>query len=224
MSQQHSRRQILTLLAAAPILALPACTAMGGFSLTDAVRELLTLSSQRAIASLAAPGGFYESQVARIDLPNQIGNSGNLLSKILTSSVLKDRLTREVNSAAERGADRAAPVITDAIRTISIADAVSILRGGPTAATSLLQRNLGTGLIGVMFPEVERALAIANNPVVAEALRISSGIDVGALAQDVSQKTNDAIFRAIGAEEAAIRANPQQTRNPLLIGTLTLGG
>lgn len=218
-----NRRQILTLLASAPLLALPACSSMGGWSLTDAVRELLSLSSQRAIASLVQPGGFYDSQVARIDLPNQLGNSGNILSRLLTSSLMKDRLTREVNSAAERGAERAAPILADAIRNISITDAVAILRGGPTAATGFLQNAMGRSLVTTMFPSISGALDIASNPVVNEVLRSASGVNVAALADDVASKANDAIFRAIGREESAIRANPRSTGNPVLIGALALG-
>lgn len=218
-----NRRQILTLLASAPLLALPACSSMGGWSLTDAVRELLSLSSQRAIASLVQPGGFYDSQVARIDLPNQLGNSGNILSRLLTSSLMKDRLTREVNSAAERGAERAAPILADAIRNISITDAVAILRGGPTAATGFLQNAMGRSLVTTMFPSISGALDIASNPVVNEVLRSASGVNVAALADDVAIKANDAIFRAIGREESAIRANPRSTGNPVLIGALALG-
>lgn len=223
MTTPQSRRQILTLMAAAPLLALPACTGMGGFSMTDAVRELLMLSSQQAIAKLTAPGGFYDDQVARITLPNQTGNNGNILTRLLTSNLAKDRLTREVNKAAERGAERAAPIIIDVIRHISITDAIAILRGGPTAATALLQRNMGDQLVGAMFPELQDALSIASNPVVAELLRASSGVDIASLAQDASRQANDAIFRAIGREETNIRANPQQTRNPLLIGALAVG-
>jgi hypothetical protein len=223
MTTPQSRRQILTLMAAAPLLALPACTGMGSFSMTDAVRELLMLSSQQAIAKLTAPGGFYDDQVARITVPNQSGNNGNILTRLLTSNLAKDRLTREVNKAAERGAERAAPIIIDVIRHISITDAIAILRGGPTAATALLQRNMGDQLVGAMFPELQDALSIASNPVVAELLRASSGVDIASLAQDASRQANDAIFRAIGREETNIRANPQQTRNPLLIGALAVG-
>lgn len=223
MTTPPSRRQILTLMAAAPLLALPACTSMGGFSMTEAVRELLMLSSQQAITKLTAPGGFYDDQVARITLPNQTGNNGNILTRLLTSNLAKDRLTREVNKAAERGAERAAPIIIDVIRNISITDAIAILRGGPTAATALLQRNMGDQLVGAMFPELQDALNLASNPVVAELLRASSGVDIGSLAQDASRQANDAIFRAIGREETNIRANPQQTRNPVLIGALAMG-
>lgn len=224
MIEMQSRRQLLTLLAATPLLALPACTGMGGWTMTDAVRELLTLSSQRAIASLAQPGGFYDSQIARITVPQNMGNNSSILGRLLTSQLLKDRLTREVNIAAERGAERAAPMIMDAVRTVSITDAVSILRGGPTAATSLLQRQIGTNLISAMFPAVGDALAVANSPVMAEVVRITSGIDVSGFTSAITEQTSNAIFRAIGEEERAIRANPQQTRNPILIAALTLGG
>lgn len=58
MTAITDRRTLLSALAAAPLLALPGCANMPGFSLTDAVRELLTLSSQRAFAGLIQPGGF----------------------------------------------------------------------------------------------------------------------------------------------------------------------
>ncbi|HMO76063.1 MAG TPA: DUF4197 domain-containing protein [Sphingopyxis sp.] len=218
------RRTFISALAAAPLLALPGCAGLPGFSLTDAVRELLTLSSQRAFAMLIQPGGFYDSEVARIDLPPQLGGAGasSLVSRVLLSGVFKDRLTRQVNSAAEKGAERAAPLVADAIRTISIADAAAIVRGGPTAATDLLQGAMGRSLVGAMFPDVEQGLRLADNAVVTEALRAATGIDFRGLTQDVSNRTHDAIYRAIGAEEAAIRANPRGTGNPLLIGVFGL--
>lgn len=219
------RRTLITALAAAPLLTLPGCANMPGFSLTDAIRELLTLSSQRAFALLLQPGGFYDSEVARIGLPPQLGGNGasSVVSRILLSNLFKDRLTRQVNIAAERGAERAAPLVADAIRTISIADAAGIIRGGPTAATDLLEREMGRSLVGAMFPGIDEGLRLADNAVVTEALRVATSIDFRGLVQDVSNRTHDAIYRAIGQQEAAIRANPRETGNPLLIGTFGLG-
>lgn len=224
MTMLTDRRSLVTALVAAPLLTLPGCANMPGFSLTDAIRELLTLSSQRAFALLLQPGGFYDSEVARIDLPPQLGGSGasSTLSRVLLSGVFKDRLTRQVNSAARDGAERAAPLVADAIRAISIADAAGIIRGGPTAATDLLERSMGRSLVGAMFPGIDQGLRLADNAVVAEALRFTTGIDFRGLVQDVSNRTHDAIYRAIGQQEAAIRANPRETGNPLLIGTFGL--
>ncbi|MDZ3833558.1 MAG: DUF4197 domain-containing protein [Sphingopyxis sp.] len=225
MTAITDRRTLLSVLATAPLLALPGCASVPGFSLTDAVRELLTLSSQRAFAMLLQPGGFYDSEVARIDLPPQLGGPGatSVISRLLMSNLFKDRLIRQVNSAAEKGAERAAPLVADAIRSISIADAAAIIRGGPTAATDLLERAMGDSLVGAMFPGIEQGLRLADHAIVTEALRIATGINFQGLARDISNRARDAVYHAIGAEEAAIRANPRATGNPLLIGAFALG-
>lgn len=219
------RRTLLSGLALAPVLALPGCASLPGFSLTDAIRELLTLSSQRAFALLLQPGGFYDSQVARIDLPPQLGGDGasSIVARVLLTGAFKTRLTKQINSAARDGAERAAPLVSDAIRSISIADAAAIVRGGPTAATDLLERSMGRSLVGAMFPSVDPGLRLADNAVVTEALRAATGIDFRGLVQDVSDRTHDAIYRAIGKEEAAIRANPRETGSPLLTAVFGLG-
>jgi hypothetical protein len=219
------RRTLLSGLALAPVLALPGCASLPGFSLTDAIRELLTLSSQRAFALLLQPGGFYDSQVARIDLPPQLGGDGasSIVARVLLTGAFKTRLTKQINSAARDGAERAAPLVSDAIRSISIADAAAIVRGGPTAATDLLERSMGRSLVGAMFPSVDQGLRLADNAVVTEALRAATGIDFRGLVQDVSDRTHDAIYRAIGKEEAAIRANPRETGSPLLTAVFGLG-
>ncbi len=219
------RRTLLSGLALAPVLALPGCASLPGFSLTDAIRELLTLSSQRAFALLLQPGGFYDSQVARIDLPPQLGGDGasSIVARVLLTGAFKTRLTKQINSAARDGAERAAPLVSDAIRSISIADAAAIVRGGPTAATDLLERSMGRSLVGAMFPSVDQGLRLADNAVVTEALRAATGIDFRGLVQDVSDRTHDAIYRAIGKEEAAIRANPRETASPLLTAVFGLG-
>ncbi len=218
------RRTLIAALAAAPFLTLPGCANLPGFSMTDAIRELLTLSSQRAFAMLLQPNGFYDSQVARIDLPPQLGGDGasSIVAKILMTGAFKTRLTRQVNSAARDGAERAAPLVADAIRTISIADAAAIVSGGPTAATALLERSMGRSLVGAMFPGIDQGLRLADNEIVTQALRAATGIDFRGLVQDVSDRTHDAIYRAIGQEEAAIRANPRETGSPLLTAVFGL--
>ncbi|MEQ1726179.1 MAG: DUF4197 domain-containing protein [Sphingopyxis sp.] len=225
--QLFNRRTLLAAGASIPLVALSGCASMGGsFSLVEAIQRLLSLSSQRAFAQLLTPGGFYDSSVARIALPGQFASGGSLLAQVLGSAPVRERLARSLNSVAERGAERAAPIITDAITSISIADAVSIVRGvgGPAAATALLEQQLGGGLVSAMFPAVGDALRLASNDVVGQALRAVSGYDIAGLARDVTDGANRGIWRAIGAEESAIRANPQATNDPLLIGVFGLAG
>ena len=218
------RRSLLRAGALLPLLILPGCAAGGTLSLDEAIRRLLSLSSQRALASLMAAGGFYDSEIARIDLPPQLGGpgAGSVLASLLRTAPVRDRLLRQVNRAAEQGAERAAPLVADAVRSISIADALAVVRGGPTAATDLLSAAMGDSLVRAMLPGITDGLMLVDNAIVAQALRAASGIDLAGLANDVNRKASTAIFRAIGAEEAAIRANPRATGDPLLIGVLTL--
>lgn len=220
-----TRRVLISAAALSPLLLLPGCAGgLGGFSLVEAIRRLLTLSSQRAFASLLQPGGFYDDQATRIMLPPRLSDDRSLVARVLTSGLVRDRLSRELNRAAERGAERAAPVVTDAIRTISIADAAGVIQGGSRAATDLLEGSLGNALITAMFPAVGDALRVASDPIVGQVLRGVTGYDVAALAGDVSQGANRAIWNAIGVEETAIRADPRATNDPILIAALTLVG
>lgn len=52
------RRGFLAGAAATGVLTLPGCQSTGGFSLVEAIRRLLGLSTQNALARLMSPGGF----------------------------------------------------------------------------------------------------------------------------------------------------------------------
>ncbi len=53
---------------------LPGCESIQQFSLAEAIRRLLTLSAQRALDRLMAPNGFWDDQVARLDIPARLGS------------------------------------------------------------------------------------------------------------------------------------------------------
>jgi hypothetical protein len=221
------RRKILVGGLTLPLLALPGCTGMGGFDLTEAIRRMLTLSSQRAFARLLAEDGFYDDQLARVTLPDQIGGSRSsaIVRALLSTSAVRNRLLRVLNDAAAEGAERAAPLVTDAIRSFSVADALSIIRAANgDAATQALRGQMGDALVTAMVPEVGTALRVANDPLVGQVLRAATGIDVSGLGQDISRKASDGIYAAIGREEAAIRANPRATGDPIIIGAFGLLG
>ncbi len=222
-----NRRILLAGMGAIPLIGLSGCAAGGlGFDLTEAIKRLLSISSQRAFATLLQPNGFFDSGIARIDLPAQLGGQGatNILSAILKSGPVRERLVKQVNRAAEKGAEIAAPMVTQAITSISIADAMSIIKGGPEAATNLLQSSMGDALLTNMVPGIDAGMKLFDNAVVQEALRSATGIDLPGLVRDVSTKASKGIYRAIGKEEAAIRANPRATNDPLLIGVFTVAG
>ncbi len=224
MTMIFDRRQLLLAGAAGATLTLPGCQTLPGYSLTEAIRRLLTLASQNAFALLLQPGGFYDSSVARIALPDRFGgNAGtNIVSLVLQSKSFRDRLQRQLNRAAEKGAERAAPMVADAVRTVSIEAANEIVRGGPQAATQFLRGKMGIALIDAMLPGVADGLRLFDDQVINKAVQSVTGFDMAALGSDITRKADDAIWAAIGLEEGNIRANPQATNDPLLIGVFGL--
>ena len=165
-----ARRTFIAGAAATGVLALPGCASLGQLSLVDAIRRLLVRSTRGALARLVAPGGFYDNELARVDLPEIFGSRGNVLQDILTSAVFKGRLTKGLNSVAEVGARRAAPMIADTVRTIGIDNALALIKGGPTAATGFLRNAMAGSLIEAMVPALGDGLRVANDPVVTRQL------------------------------------------------------
>lgn len=214
MDDSLSRRSLLVAGCALPLLALPGCATLPGFGMVDALRRLLTMSSQRAFARLLDENGFFADDLARIGLPE----AGPIAAALVRVPFVRDQMVRLMNRAASNAAEAAAPVIYDEIRTMSFGDAMSLVRGGPTAATDFLERAMGNAIVDAMFPGVGRALRALDNGVLNQLLRSATGIDFQALQRHVSESAARGIYRAIGREEAAIRANPRETGDPLLIG------
>lgn len=222
--QTVTRRALLGMATLLPVAALGGCAGgFGGYSIDEGIRRLLTLSSERAFARLLQPGGFYEDQLARISPPDSLDRGGSgVLGAVLRTEAVRRQVAMALNNVAGEAADRATPIVMDSIRGMSFADAVSVLRGGPTAATSLLERQVGGAVLDAMLPEVSQGLESDLAEVLSAAIAARTGIDYAELARTVASQASSGIFRAIGREEAAIRANPRETGDPVLMALFGL--
>lgn len=220
VTRPATRRGLLAGAAGAgAILLLPACANYGGtFSLEEAVRRMLLLASENAFARLTQPGGYWDEQVARIGLADMLGTRGDVLSRILTSALFKERLEERFATFAIDASYRAAPVVTDAVRVIGIRNAIDLVRGGPGAASAYLRQEVGSALIDAVVPELGEAIRATRDPLLGEALNALTGVNVAAIADRVGRAVDDAVWGEIAREEAAIRANPRATRDPAIIG------
>lgn len=212
-------------LATSGAFALSACASGfgGGFSFVDAIQRLLFLSSERAFDRMTSNGGFWDQQVAQLGLGEFLGGRGDVLSRILTSALFKNRLEDAFGDIAWDASRRAAPVVADTIRTVGYQNAIDLIRGGPTAATSFLRGNMGSRLIDVMAPDVGNALRVASDPLVGQVLAAFTGVNSASLATGFADRVDDVIWNEIGLEESAIRRDPGSTRDPVLISVLGAG-
>lgn len=217
-----ARRDMLAGAALIGLLALPGCASMERRGYINAVERLLRHASENAFARLTAPDGFWNSAVARIELPVLFGRRGGVLQGILTSEPFRERLQRRLNTFAEEGAERAAPVVADAVRAIGRENAMALLRGGPTEATSFLRQRMGPALVNAMIPALEDAMRVANDPLIGQAIMLLAGVDLGDVAHALALSADNAIWYEIGNAESEIRANPETTGDRELIAALRM--
>lgn len=222
-----TRRTLMLAGLAAPLLLLPACatTGLGGMGggMPEALRRLLAISSERALSRLVSADGFLNDPDARISVPGLSNDRASaVLGALLRSRPVQDRLALIVNRAAGEAAERAAPLVYDSIRSLTFTDAIGIAQGGPTAATAYLERSIGSRIIDAMFPEIGGALRqFDGDSVLGPVLGAATGIDVSAMQRSVTEQAARGLWRAIGREEAAIRAAPSSAGDPLVTALLT---
>ena len=204
-----SRRSILVAALGLPLLSLPACATVGNYAYEDAVRRLLTLSSQRAFARLLSDDGFSGDDLTRITLPAALGRTE-----------AAERLLRQVDYAARVAAERAPPLVRESIRTMTIVDAAAVFDGEPTAATDLLRSDMGEAIFAALVPAVGEALRLGDSAAVDQALAAETSINFEGLRLEIARQASEAIYKAIGREEAAIRADPSSARDLILRSSL----
>jgi hypothetical protein len=215
-----ARREFLA--GAAALSALAAASfALPGFAFAadagDPIRRLLELATQNTLNRLGQPNGFLNSRVARFGLPVLFMKRGGAPAGPLATSAFRGLLQQRLNIFAEAGARGAVPLMMQAARALTIPDPAAVLRGSPTAATSLLRLETGSGLVNALVPPIEAALTAAQDPTVMQAVAQLPGVTLHDVAHAVALAADNGIWYEIGATEADIRANPEATSDASLI-------
>ena len=219
----HRREFLLGASAAVALSALPgaALAQASADPASEAVRRLMVLSTQNALAQLAQPNGFLNSAVARFNLPVLFAaKKAPASSGPLGEPAFRLLLQQRLNVIAEAGARGAAPTMAEASRKLPIVDPNSILRGRSTAATSALRLEMGSGLVNALRGPLEQALIAAQDVTVSQAIAALPGVTLGDVAHAVALAADNGIWYEIGAAEADIRANPSATGDAALIAAL----
>ncbi len=224
------RRQFTPALATL-LLARTACVALLGesanaFALdqTEAasgVRAALERGADSAVSLLGKPGGFLDNPQVRIPLPGALKNAASMLRAIGQQQRVDD-LVNSMNRAAEQAVPAAKPLLLNAVRAMSVEDAVKIVRGGNTSVTDFFAAKtrtpLGEKFLPIVTAETQKVSLAAKYNAVA-----SKGSTFGLVKpedanveQYVTRKALDGLFLMIGQEEKKIRADPVATGSAIL--------
>lgn len=223
MKNHFDRRVfVAALLAAGPAFAQrPLLDGLTQGDASRGIKEALSLASMNATNRLAQPNGFWGNPQVRIPLPGILGQSQRQLSRLRMSGPL-DQLQENLNHAAESVMPQAASMFTNAVRTITIADAIEIVRGGDNSATTYLRGRTETRLTTLLRPPMTTALTNSG----AFALMRTALREVGMSSMTTDLRTEvinfsttkalDGCFYFIAEEERAIRRDPWRRTSDIL--------
>ena len=103
------------------------------------LKEALVIGANKAVKNSSVKGGFYNNILIRIPFPDEAEKMKKTLKKAGMQSQIKE-FEKSINSAAELASKEVLVIFVEAINAMNIKDALQILKGGSTAATSYLKK------------------------------------------------------------------------------------
>ena len=200
-------------------------TAMGGVSEQEAgqgIKQALSQGLGKAVSQLHQQNGFFGNEIYKILLPPEAQKIENTLRNIGLNSMV-DKAILQINRGAEDAAGFATNIFIDAIRNMTLTDALNLVRGGDTSATHFFREKTTNKLIAAFLPVIKSSLnkvdatkyygdmvtKYNNFPTTFNKLNPD-------LAGYVTLRATDALFNLIAKEEKNIRENPAARTTEIL--------
>lgn len=176
------------------------------------LKEALVVGSQNSSGRLSVVDGFFNNSLHKIWMPAEAQKVESALRAVGLGATV-DKAILAMNRAAEEAAKTAGSIFIDAVRKMSINDAVRILRGGDTAATAYFRQVTAQRLFSAFQPVINNALAKTQatqywNEVFSLYNKIATRPVTTDLSAYVTNKAIDALFHEIRNEEIRIRTEP----------------
>ncbi len=187
----------------------------GGLSsaeIASGLKEALRVGTDSATKQLSSVNGFFANAAIKILMPPEAQKVEKTLRNFGMGKLV-DNAILSMNRSAEDAAQFAGPIFWNAIKSMSIQDAVGILKGGNFAATDYLKAHTTTELTNAFKPVIEKSLGKTDatkhwKEVFSAYNRFSSSPVNTDLTEYVTEKSLDGIFHEIGLEEQKIRKDP----------------
>lgn len=186
--------------------------------------EALQIGAKKSTEKASVVDGFYKNTDIFIPFPEDAIK----VKKTLEKAGLKKQVTEfelSLNRAAEEASKNALPIMVEAIKGITINDAMGILNGSKNAATLYLKDKTTSNLQVTFKPIVKEAISKVKVTKywenVANAYNklnmLSGGKKVNPdLESYITDKAIEGLFKLIAKEEEQIRDNPAARTTDLL--------
>ena len=186
----------------------------------EGLKQALMIGTQNSTSRLSAVDGFFANAAVKILMPPEAQNVEKTLRQFGLGNVV-DKTILSLNRAAEDAAKSATPIFVDAIKQMTINDALGILQGGDFAATNYFKQKTTTSLTEAFKPVISKSLDKVDatkywSDMFSTYNKFSSKKVPTDITAYVTQKAIDGIFYEVGLEEQKIRKDPAARVTDLL--------
>lgn len=191
-------------------------------NVATAIKQALDQGVGSAVNLLGHQGGFDPSALYRIPLPEQFDKPAALLRQFGMGSKVDEFETR-LNGAAKLAVQQATPIFTQAIKDMTVSDALNIMQGADNAATVYFRDKTEMSLRNKFSPIINQA----TNETGLTSYYKSLSSTVNTLSPTLKNATPDidsyvldntmnALFSRVAIEEQEIRKDPVKRTTELM--------
>ncbi len=177
------------------------------------LREALTVGTNNATSVVSKTDGFFKNPSIKIPFPEDAIKVKNTCENLGMKPQV-DKFVLTLNRAAEEASKEAAPIFINAIKSMSINDGFSILKGADNAATKYLQDKTSAELKQKFKPIVQNALKKVEitkywTPLITTYNKTPGAQKMNPDLEDyVTVKALEGLFKMVAQEELKIRKDP----------------
>ena len=121
------------------------------------IKEALSQGLVNAVLRLNKEDGFFKDAIYKVLLPPDAKKIENTLRNLGFNSMV-DKAILQINRAAEDAAGTAKPIFIDAVKSMSISDAIGLIKNGDTSATHFFRAKTTDKLIAAFLPVIKASL------------------------------------------------------------------
>ncbi len=190
--------------------------------ITAGLREALEIGAKTATNKLSLKDGFFGNALVKVLMPPEAKKVENALRTIGMGSYV-DKAILSMNRAAEDASQQALPIFVNAIKGMTIQDALGILKGSDDAATQYLKSKTTAQLTAAFKPVINSSLDKVNaTKYWAEVFDIYNALPTTNnkvnpdLTAYVTERALNGIFLMVAEQEQKIRLNPAEQITDIL--------
>ncbi|MES2430412.1 MAG: DUF4197 domain-containing protein [Bacteroidota bacterium] len=195
---------------------LKSLPSIGGITESEAgegIKEALAQGIAKSVLQLNKQDGFFADALYKILLPPDAKKIENTLRDLGFNSMV-DKAILQINRGAEDAAGYAKPIFVDAIKSMTLQDAIGLVKNGDTSATHFFRVKTTDKLMAAFQPVIQSSLdKVSATKYYGDIVNKYNSFPLTFkkinpdLASFVTERATTALFDLIAKEELNIRTN-----------------